>query len=115
MKDKCTLTDAELIASIRNWAGKLAESGGKAWCLQVPVNFNHDPDMLMQEIATRLEGRSDLSPDKEREVAVLEAAAAVIDMLLEDSPYNRHRARRSEPYQKYRELFTEYLKSKQHG
>jgi len=57
MKNKCTLTDAELIEKAQAWIGKLAETGGRAWCLSVPVNFNNDPDMLFQELCDRLKGK----------------------------------------------------------
>lgn len=52
-KFKCMLTDKELIDKCNEWVHILAESGGKRWSLQVPVNFNEDPDMLFTELANR--------------------------------------------------------------
>jgi hypothetical protein len=54
----CTLSDNELALMLESWASKLAESGGKKWVLQIPVNFNNDPDMLMCEAAKRLRAAS---------------------------------------------------------
>jgi len=66
-KDKCTLTDAELIEKARYWISRLAKSGGREWCLRVPVDFNHDPDMIFCELCNRLEGAKNteqlLQPD----------------------------------------------------
>jgi hypothetical protein len=55
MSKECTLSDKELIERSQEWVSKLAKSGGKAWILQVPVNFNRDPDMLFIELCKRLE------------------------------------------------------------
>lgn len=55
-KDKCTLTDAELIEKARDWISRLAKTGGREWCLRIPVDFNHDPDMIFSELCNRLEG-----------------------------------------------------------
>lgn len=53
MKDKCTLTDLGLIQMLDEWNSKLCITGGKAWTLSVPVNFDRDPDMLISEIIRR--------------------------------------------------------------
>ena len=50
---ECTLTDAELIEKCNEWISKLCKSGGKDWCLKVPVDFNNDPDMLFLELSNR--------------------------------------------------------------
>jgi hypothetical protein len=55
----CTLSNKELAERLRDWASRLAETGGKAWSLQIPVNFNRDPDMLMCEAADRLQSTPD--------------------------------------------------------
>lgn len=55
---KCTLTDEELISRAEKWVYDLTESGGKKWCLRVPVDFNHDPDMLFLELCNRLKQRA---------------------------------------------------------
>lgn len=54
----CTLSDSELIEKVYEWVRKLAGTGGKAWSLQIPVNFNNDPDMLIVEVCKRLKSRS---------------------------------------------------------
>lgn len=48
-----TLSDAELIERVGKWVTDLARSGGNAWSLSVPVNFNRDPDMLISELIKR--------------------------------------------------------------
>ena len=53
MITECTLTDDELIQKIDNWITKLNNSGGNAWSLRVPVDFNHDPNMLILELIKR--------------------------------------------------------------
>lgn len=50
---KCTLRDAELLADVGKWVSKLCDTGGRAWTLSVPVNFNRDPDMLITELCKR--------------------------------------------------------------
>lgn len=51
---RCTLSDEELADKLSEWAIKLAKTGGKAWGLRVPVDLNHDPDILMIEAADRV-------------------------------------------------------------
>ena len=67
-KDKCTLTDSELVEKARDWISRLAKTGGREWCLRVPVDFNHDPDMIFSELCNRLEGAKNteqlIQPDK---------------------------------------------------
>lgn len=52
-KNECTLTNEELIQKVDAWVTKLSASGGSAWCLRVPVDFNEDPDMLIIELSKR--------------------------------------------------------------
>lgn len=52
---ECTLSTADLIAKSKEWVSSLAKTGGQSWTLQVPVNFNKDPDMLIIELCNRLE------------------------------------------------------------
>lgn len=54
MSKECTLTNDELIEKCNQWVSKLSKSGGKDWCLRVPVDFNNDPDMLFCELGKRL-------------------------------------------------------------
>ena len=53
-KPKCTLTDNDLVEKCNQIVNKLAKTGGKSWCLQVPVNFDEDPDILFHELGSRL-------------------------------------------------------------
>lgn len=63
---RCTLTDSELIEKAHEWISKLAKSGGREWCLRIPVDFNHDPDMVFSELCARLEAAgSELARIKE--------------------------------------------------
>lgn len=52
-ENKCTLSNEDLLQQCEQWVHDLAKSGGKDWCLQVPVNFNRDPDMLFMELINR--------------------------------------------------------------
>ena len=52
---KCKLNNPELVAKVREWVRNLAMSGGKDWALQVPVNFEKDPDVLIEELCKRFE------------------------------------------------------------
>ena len=57
-KDRCTLSDKDLIDKSNKWVSKLAKSGGTDWCLRIPVDFNYDPDMLFIELGNRLKNAS---------------------------------------------------------
>lgn len=70
-KARCTLSDKELIEKSNDWVSKLAESGGKAWTLRIPVDFNNDPDMLFVELGKRLESYS--SEMLQKKISELEA------------------------------------------
>lgn len=50
---RCNLPDDELLTRCGDWINKLCKSGGRDWCLQVPVNFDRDPDMLFIELINR--------------------------------------------------------------
>ena len=52
---KSTLTNEQLIAKAKQWVKELCESGGRKWSLRVPVDFNHDPDVIFIELCNRLE------------------------------------------------------------
>ena len=54
MQTGCTLTNDALIKKLEEWVSKLSSSGGRSWSLRVPVDPNHDPDMLILEICHRL-------------------------------------------------------------
>ncbi len=49
----CTLTNEELIEKCYKWVSDLCKTGGKAWSLRVPPNFNNDPDILFCELIGR--------------------------------------------------------------
>ena len=51
---KCTLSDEELIEKSLNIIDSLCKTGGKSWCLSVPVDFSKDPDILFNELCIRL-------------------------------------------------------------
>lgn len=52
-ENKCNLSDELLLQECKQWIKDLCESGGRKWSLQVPVNFNKDPDMLFIELMNR--------------------------------------------------------------
>lgn len=70
-KARCTLSDKELIEKSNDWVSKLAKSGGNAWTLRIPVDFNNDPDMLFTELGKRLESYS--SEMLQKKISELEA------------------------------------------
>lgn len=57
---KCDLTNEELINEATKWIKRLCETGGSAWSLRVPVDFNHDPDILFSELCSRLQSPQSL-------------------------------------------------------
>ena len=59
-EEKCTLTNEQLLEKCSEWISKLCKSGGKDWCLRVPVDLNHDPDVLFTELANRFVGLTDI-------------------------------------------------------
>jgi hypothetical protein len=65
MQKECTLSDDELIEKVQEWNSKLCRTGGHAWTLSVPVNFNRDPDMLISELIRRY--KETISNIQERE------------------------------------------------
>lgn len=63
MKDKCDLSNEELTTMCRQWVSKLCETGGKAWTLEIPANYNKDPDLLICELIDRFKkNQSIISP-----------------------------------------------------
>lgn len=52
-KNRCTLSDKELIEKANEWVSSLAKTGGRSWTLRVPVDFNNDPDMIFSELSNR--------------------------------------------------------------
>jgi hypothetical protein len=51
---RCDLSDEELTKKCHYWVSSLARTGGRSWCLSVPVEFNNDPDMLFLEAVRRM-------------------------------------------------------------
>lgn len=51
---ECKLNNRQLADKLKEWASSLAKSGGKTWCLQIPVNMDSDPDMLIIEASNRV-------------------------------------------------------------
>lgn len=54
MEGRVKLSNEELISSVEKIVHELSKTGGRSWSLQVPVNFNKDPDMLILEVCKRL-------------------------------------------------------------
>jgi len=55
VKDKCNLSDYELIEKCRSLIFQLCKYGGKDWTMSVPVDFNNDSDMILMEIVDRFQ------------------------------------------------------------
>lgn len=75
-------TDAELLARARAWIGRLCESGGRAWGLNVPPDLD-DPDFTFAEVCDRFEHLSGTRPLPTDEVAALSARVSVLAALTE--------------------------------
>lgn len=58
MKHEVTLSDSELSKACEKWIDDLCKTGGRAWSLRVPVDFNHDPDVLFSELIKRFNERN---------------------------------------------------------
>jgi hypothetical protein len=56
-KTKCDLSDEILLSKCTLWVSNLCRTGGRAWMLNVPVDFDNDPDMLFSELIARYETR----------------------------------------------------------
>jgi hypothetical protein len=73
--DRCTLPDDELLNKCRSWITDLCRTGGKAWMLQVPVNYNEDPDMLFSELVRRYKQLLNSNSIPKRSVATEDASS----------------------------------------
>lgn len=69
MKDKCELSNEELVQKVHEWVDKMCRTGGRAWSLEVPVNFNRDPDVLITTLCQRFEAllTKETDPDNHKE------------------------------------------------
>lgn len=54
-KDKCTLSNTELIKKCRRIISEVSEKGRKAWTMNVPPEPNLDSDYILTEIVDRFE------------------------------------------------------------
>jgi len=52
---ECELSNEELTMKVRMWVDELCRTGGKGWSLQVPVNMERDPDILISELFNRFD------------------------------------------------------------
>jgi len=71
VSDRCELSNEELTMKVRMWVDELCRTGGKGWSLQVPVNMERDPDVLISELCNRFD--SVLAPYNTEPVPVGEA------------------------------------------
>ena len=69
IKNKCTLTDDELVEKAREWIRKLTKTGGRAWSLSVPADFNRDPDFIFDELCRRFIGAKNTEQQVEADSA----------------------------------------------
>ncbi len=70
MRDHCTLTDEELIEKVKEWAQELTRTAGRSWCLRIPPDHNHDPELLMHEVCDRLEKANELLAVKNNDFSI---------------------------------------------
>jgi hypothetical protein len=80
-KEETTLSNVDLVNECKLWVSRLSETGGRAWTLSVPVNFNKDPDMLIVEMGKRLlEATEQLKQYEE----VRQYSIKVLELILND-------------------------------
>jgi len=83
--ERIKYSNEELIIVIQDWVKKLCETGGREWCLRVPVDFQRDPDVLIIEICARfqvLEAKnSELLERKSELISINQKEAAWISKL----------------------------------
>ena len=100
---KCTLSDNELISESFKWIKKLADTGGTAWTLKVPVDFNNDPDILFCELGNRLKDKDQqLSEEREKAGKLVEALKMCLYALCNNKDERRI-------YNKAYKSLTEYI------
>lgn len=58
-RGKCTLSDEKLCEKAQYWISELLDSNGNAWCLRIPVDLNHDPDVVFDELINRVKARTE--------------------------------------------------------
>ena len=51
--NSCNLSDEELIDKATKLISKLCETGGRAWGMRVPVDFENDSDIILSEVVQR--------------------------------------------------------------
>jgi hypothetical protein len=51
---KIKYSNSELVNKCNSLIRELSQSGGASWTLQIPVNFEKDPDVLFCEMGNRL-------------------------------------------------------------
>ncbi|WP_321331831.1 hypothetical protein [uncultured Bacteroides sp.] len=61
-KEKCALSDKDLIEKSLAIIDNLCKTGGKSWALSVPVDLSKDPDILFNELCVRLQKSNDEYP-----------------------------------------------------
>lgn len=71
--EKCTLTDQQLIDLANSMVNDLAQTGGRAWTMRVPVDFDRDHDMIFSELISRFEKLSATNrPQENCNVAIMQ-------------------------------------------
>ena len=67
----CTLTDGALEIKAREWIKDLCKTKGRSWRLSIPVEVNHDPDMIFAELCNRMTTYATKLREAEQEIAYL--------------------------------------------
>jgi len=66
-KNKCTLTNSQLIEKAREWIHSLIDTGGRSWCLRIPADLNHDPDLIFSELCMRIKNQDTIRAEARAE------------------------------------------------
>src|SRR5690606_1946132 len=64
----------ELTEKVKKWVTDLCKSGGDKWCLRVPADHNHDPDLIFVEAVRRMNRYASRIAELEARVKELEDA-----------------------------------------
>ncbi len=73
------LDNKTLVLKVREWVTSLCNTGGRAWSLSVPVNFERDPDMLIEELCKRFEHECKSQAPSATMKTVAEEIACIMD------------------------------------
>lgn len=73
-RSKGMLSDSDIVQVVDKWVDKVCKSGGRGWSLRVPVDFNHDPYVLITDLTKRFTAQAMKIEELEEQVEDTENA-----------------------------------------